>query len=104
MGQDCFGYLLKDRVFDVEGFLDALRRVASGGSGLDPEVVARLPTPERDGMELLTTRERDVLALMDQGSTNVGIARRLWLTDWTVETHVGNIITKLRLADSAEEH
>ena len=99
-----FGYLLKDRVFDVEDFLDALRRVASGGSALDPEVVARLLTPERDGMELLTARERDVLALMAQGYTNVGIARRLWLSDRTVETHVGNIISKLRLTDSDEEH
>lgn len=99
-----FGYLLKDRVFDVEDFLDALGRVASGGSALDPEVVARLLTPERDGMELLTTRERDVLGLMAQGYTNVGIARRLWLSDRTVETHVGNIISKLRLSDSAEEH
>ena len=99
-----FGYLLKDRVFDVEEFLDALRRVASGGSALDPEVVARLLTPERDGMEFLTTRERDVLGLMAQGYTNVGIARRLWLSDRTVETHVGNIISKLRLSDSDEEH
>jgi DNA-binding NarL/FixJ family response regulator len=99
-----FGYLLKDRVFDVEEFLDALRRVASGGSALDPEVVARLLAPERDGMELLTVRERDVLALMAQGYTNVGIARRLWLSDRTVETHVGNIITKLQLTCSDEEH
>jgi DNA-binding NarL/FixJ family response regulator len=99
-----FGYLLKDRVFDVEDFLDALRRVASGGSALDPEVVARLLAPERDGMELLTARERDVLGLMAQGYTNVGIARRLWLSDRTVETHVGNIISKLRLTDSDEEH
>jgi len=99
-----FGYLLKDRVFDVEEFLDALRRVASGGSALDPEVVARLLTPERSALEHLTTRERDVLALMAQGYTNVGIARRLWLSDRTVETHVSNIITKLQLADSDEEH
>jgi DNA-binding NarL/FixJ family response regulator len=99
-----FGYLLKDRVFDVEDFLDALRRVASGGSALDPEVVARLLAPERDGMELLTARERDVLGLMAQGYTNVGIARRLWLSDRTVEAHVGNIISKLRLTDSDEEH
>jgi DNA-binding NarL/FixJ family response regulator len=99
-----FGYLLKDRVFDVDEFLDALRRVASGGSALDPEVVARLVTPGRDGLQLLTSRERDVLALMAEGYTNVGIARRLWLSDRTVETHVGNIIAKLGLADSEEEH
>jgi DNA-binding NarL/FixJ family response regulator len=99
-----FGYLLKDRVFDVEEFLDALHRIASGGSALDPEVVARLLTPERNGTELLTTREQEVLALMAQGYTNVGIARRLWLSDRTVETHVGNIIAKLGLANSEEEH
>jgi DNA-binding NarL/FixJ family response regulator len=99
-----FGYLLKDRVFDVEEFLDALRRVASGGSALDPEVIGRLLTPGHKGMERLTTRERDVLALMAQGYTNVGIARRLWLSARTVETHVGNIISKLGLMDSEEEH
>lgn len=99
-----FGYLLKDRVFDVEEFLDALRRVASGGSALDPDVVATLLTPRRDGLDLLTPREVDVLALMAQGYTNVGIARRLWLSDRTVETHVANIISKLGLAESDEEH
>ncbi len=99
-----FGYLLKDRVFDVDEFLDALRRVASGGSALDPEVVARLLTPGRDGLQRLTARERDVLALMAEGYTNVGIARRLWLSDRTVETHVGNLIAKLGLADTDEEH
>jgi DNA-binding NarL/FixJ family response regulator len=99
-----FGYLLKDRVFDVEEFLDALRRVATGGSALDPEVVARLLKHQRNGLELLTTREREVLALMAEGYTNVGIARRMWLSDRTVETHVGNIIAKLGLTDSEEEH
>ena len=99
-----FGYLLKDRVFDVEEFLDALHRVATGGTALDPEVVARLLTPDRNGLELLTARERDVLALMAQGYTNVGIARRLWLSNRTIETHVGNIILKLGLTDSEEEH
>jgi DNA-binding NarL/FixJ family response regulator len=78
--------------------------VASGGSALDPEVVTRLLTPERDGIELLTTRERDVLTLMAQGYTNVGIARRLWLSDRTIETHVANIIAKLGLANSEEEN
>jgi len=99
-----FGYLLKDRVFDLDEFLDALHRVASGGSALDPEVVARLLTPHRNGLDLLTTRERDVLVLMAEGYTNAGIARRLWLSDRTIETHVGNIIAKLGLADSGEEH
>ena len=99
-----FGYLLKDRVFDVEEFLDALHRVATGGTALDPEVVARLLAPDRSGLELLTSRERDVLALMAEGYTNVGIARRLWLSNRTIETHVGNIILKLGLTDSEEEH
>ncbi|GIF51473.1 LuxR family two component transcriptional regulator [Asanoa ferruginea] len=101
-----FGYLLKDRVFDVDDFLDALRRVATGGSALDPEVVARLLGPRRadDPLSALTSREREVLALMAEGRTNVGIARRLWLTDRTVETHVGSILGKLGLANSDEDH
>jgi DNA-binding NarL/FixJ family response regulator len=100
-----FGYLLKDRVFDVEDFLDALRRVASGGSALDPEVVAGLITPRRnDPLAALTAREREVLALIAEGRTNIGIARRLWLTDRTVETHVSSIMAKLGLADSEEDH
>ncbi|MFI9598594.1 response regulator [Streptomyces sp. NPDC052043] len=101
-----FGYLLKDRVFDVDDFLDALRRVAAGGSALDPEVVSRLIGAHRtaDSLESLTAREREVLALMAEGRTNVGIARRLWLTHRTVETHVSSILTKLGLAHSAEDH
>ncbi|GAA0631831.1 response regulator transcription factor [Sporichthya brevicatena] len=101
-----FGYLLKDRVFDVEDFLEALRRVAAGGSALDPEVVAHLLRPARrdDPLAALTPREREVLALMAEGRTNKGIAGRLWLTDRTVETHVSSIIAKLGLADSAEDH
>jgi DNA-binding NarL/FixJ family response regulator len=100
-----FGYLLKDRVFDVEDFLDALRRVAAGGSALDPEVVAGLITPRRnDPLGALTSREREVLALMAEGRTNLGIARRLWLTDRTIETHVSSIMAKLGLADSDEDH
>lgn len=101
-----FGYLLKDRVFDVDDFLDALRRVAAGGSALDPEVVARLIGVHRAGNPLasLTSREREVLALMAEGRTNVGIARRLWLTERTVETHIGSILAKLGLANSDEDH
>jgi DNA-binding NarL/FixJ family response regulator len=101
-----FGYLLKDRVFDVDDFLDALRRVADGGSALDPEVVATLLAPRRqhDALALLTPREREVLELMAEGRTNVGIARRLWLADRTVETHVSSIIRKLGLTESEEEH
>jgi DNA-binding NarL/FixJ family response regulator len=100
-----FGYLLKDRVFDVDDFLDALRRVAAGGTALDPEVVAHLFIRRpHDPLDALTAREREVLALMAEGRTNVGIARRLWLTERTVETHVGSILTKLGLATSAEDH
>jgi DNA-binding NarL/FixJ family response regulator len=101
-----FGYLLKDRVFDVDDFLDALRRVAAGGSALDPEVVATLlgPGRRRDPVALLTPREREVLALMAEGRTNAGIAHRLFLTERTVETHVASIMSKLGLAESAHEH
>ena len=100
------GYLLKDRVFDVDDFMDALRRVADGGSALDPEVVATLLGPRRedDPLALLTPRERDVLALMAECRNNVGIARRLFLTDRTIETHVANIMAKLGLRESDEEH
>ena len=101
-----FGYLLKDRVFDVDDFLEALRRVAGGGSALDPEVVGTLLSASRkdDPMALLTPREREVLALMAEGRTNAGIATRLCLTDRTVETHVTGIMAKLGLYESAHEH
>ncbi|MEV0093456.1 response regulator transcription factor [Streptomyces sp. NPDC050738] len=98
-----FGYLLKDRVFDVDDFLEALRRVAAGGSALDPEVVARMLGARRDPLATLTPREAEVLSLMAEGRTNLGIARRLWLTERTVETHVGSILSKLGLA-TGEEH
>jgi DNA-binding NarL/FixJ family response regulator len=101
-----FGYLLKDRVLDVDDFLDAARRVSEGGSALDPQVVARLiGTPRRDDpLEELSPREREVLGLMAEGRTNAGIARRLWLTEKTVETHVRTILMKLRLQVSADDH
>ncbi|MBE3008938.1 response regulator transcription factor [Microbispora sp. NEAU-D428] len=101
-----FGYLLKDRVFDVDDFLDTLRRVAAGGSALDPEVVSRLIGVHRAAAPLasLSAREREVLALMAEGRTNVGIARRLYLTDRTVETHVSSILAKLGLPGSEEDH
>jgi len=100
-----FGYLLKDRVFDVDDFLDALRRVATGGSALDPDIVTRLigrRSPD-DPMALLTPRERDVLALMAEGRTNLGIARRLCLTARTVESHIANILAKLDLSAATDE-
>lgn len=101
-----FGYLLKDRVLDVEDFLDAITRIANGGSALDPEVVSRLigRTKPDDPLLSLTSRESEVLSLMAEGRTNVGIARRLWLSERTVETHISSIIGKLGLADSEEDH
>jgi DNA-binding NarL/FixJ family response regulator len=101
-----FGYLLKDRVLDVDDFLDAARRVADGGSALDPQVVATLitaPGPVR-ALEELSPREHEVLALMAEGRTNGGIARRLWLTEKTVESHVRTILMKLGLQVSDDDH
>ena len=92
-----FGYLLKDRVLDVDAFVDVLERVAAGGSALDPEVVSRLLSAKRgsETLSALTPREVEVLSLMAEGHTNAGIAKRLWLTERTVETHVSNIMSKL---------
>jgi DNA-binding NarL/FixJ family response regulator len=98
-----FGYLLRDRVLDVDDFLDALKRVAGGGSALDPEVVGRLLRPQQ-ALAALTAREREVLALMAEGRTNVGIANRLYLSERTVETHVASILGKLDLASGEEDH
>ena len=99
-----FGYLLKDRVLDVDDFLDALGRVANGGSALDPEVVAHLLGRTQALGAPLTAREREVLALMAEGRTNVGIARRLYLSERTVETHVASILSKLDLPSGDEHH
>jgi DNA-binding NarL/FixJ family response regulator len=101
-----FGYLLKDRVLDVDDFLDAARRVSEGGSALDPQVVATLlGVPKRDdALAELTPREREVLGLMAEGRTNAGIARRLWLTEKTVETHVRAILLKLGLPVTPDDH
>jgi DNA-binding NarL/FixJ family response regulator len=100
-----FGYLLKDRVLDVDDFLDAARRVSEGGSALDPAVVATLVSPKTpDALGDLTAREREVLALVAEGRTNGGIAKRLWLTERTVETHVRSILGKLGLPSSGDDH
>jgi len=101
-----FGYLLKDRVLDVDEFLDAADRVCRGGSALDPEVVTQLLAPSRDDETLaaLSPREREVLGLMAEGRTNAGIAKRLWLTEKTVEAHVSSIMSKLGLTQSADDH
>lgn len=93
------GYLLKDRVTEIETFVDALQRVANGSSVIDPEVVSRLVhRPRRDdALSRLTDREREVLALMAEGQSNAGIAARLVVNQRTAETHVSNILTKLDL-------
>ena len=100
------GYLLKDRVGDIREFMDALRRVARGGTALDPEVVAQLMARGRadDPMSRLTPREREVLAAMAEGRTNVGIARLLSITEGAAEKHIGNIFGKLDLPDTQNDH
>ena len=100
------GYLLKDRVGDIPEFMDALRRVARGGTALDPEVVAQLMVRNRrdDPMAVLTPREREVLAAMAEGRTNVGIARLLTITEGATEKHIANIFGKLELPDTQNDH
>jgi DNA-binding NarL/FixJ family response regulator len=100
------GYILKERVADIDQFTGAIRRVAAGESVIDPEVVSRLVArPRRDSpLETLTARERDVLALMAEGRSNQAIATQLWMSPKTVETHVGSIFTKLGLAPATEDH
>ena len=98
------GYLLKDRVADVHDFLDALRRLADGGTALDPEVVAQLLARSRRPHDQLTPREGEVLALMAEGLSNAGIAEHLVVTDGAVEKHVSNIFAKLRLTPAESDH
>jgi DNA-binding NarL/FixJ family response regulator len=100
------GYLLKDRVADVERFVDSVKRVAEGGSALDPEVVAQLVGRARrdDPLAELTPREREVLELMAEGRSNNAIAEHLVVTERAVEKHVTSIFTKLSLPASAEDH
>ena len=100
------GYLLKDRVADVDTFTDAVRRVAGGGSALDPEVVALLLGRRRreDPLEALTPREREVLGLMAEGRSNAAIAAELVVTERAVEKHVTSIFTKLSLPPTVEDH
>ncbi len=101
-GRGGVGYLLKDRIMDVDAFVDAVRRVAEGGAALDPEVVARLFSRHGPGDPLddLTPREREVLALMAEGQSNAGIASALVVTVGAVEKHIASIMTKLRLPAS----
>jgi DNA-binding NarL/FixJ family response regulator len=100
------GYLLKDRVTDIAEFTDAVRRIARGGSVIDPEVVAQLLRRhgEDGAISELTARERDILALMAQGRSNQAICERLFLSPKTVETHVGAIFSKLGLLPAADDH
>jgi DNA-binding NarL/FixJ family response regulator len=105
-GAEGVGYLLKDRVTDVDAFVDAARRVAAGGSALDPEVVARMVGRRRveDPLAELTPRERDVLELMAQGLSNRAICQRMVVTERAVERHVTAIFSKLELPDTGVEH
>jgi DNA-binding NarL/FixJ family response regulator len=100
------GYLLKDRVADIREFMDALRRVARGGTALDPEVVAQLMVSRRtdDPLAVLTPREREVLGAMAEGLTNVGIAVKLSITEGATEKHISSIFGKLQLPDSENDH
>jgi DNA-binding NarL/FixJ family response regulator len=100
------GYLLKDRVADVDEFLDAVRRVGAGGTALDPEVVSQLlaRARTRDPLRLLTPRETDVLRLMAEGRSNAAIAGQLRVSDKAVEKHVGSIFTKFDLLPTTVDH
>ena len=105
-GRGGLGYLLKDRIMDIDDFVSAVQRVGSGGTALDPEVVAQLLARRRtDGpLSALSPREVEVLGLMAEGRSNAAIATRLVLTVGAVEKHVANILMKLRLPPSSEDH
>ena len=100
------GYLLKQRVMEPQGFVDAVRQVARGGSALDPEVVAHMLDRRRVGgpIDLLTERERDALALMAQGMANARIAAALQISEHTLQRHIGSVFAKLNLPVSSEDH
>ena len=100
------GYLLKSRVTDVDDFLETLQRIVRGGSVVDPALVQQLVAAQRvhDPLADLTPREREVLALMAEGRSNAGIARRLWVTEGTVAKHVKSILAKLGLPESDDDH
>ena len=105
-GGHAIGYLLKSRVTDVTEFIDSLQRIAKGASVVDPALIQELVSGRRrnDPLAVLSPREREVLELMAEGRSNAGIARRLWLTEGTVEKHVRNILTKLDLPEASDDH
>ncbi|MCV7206523.1 DNA-binding response regulator [Mycolicibacterium peregrinum] len=100
------GYLLKTRVTDVNDFVETLERIAKGASVVDPALVSELVSARHrdDPLAALSTREREVLMLMAEGRSNAGIARRLWVTEGTVEKHVRSILTKLNLPETGDDH
>jgi serine/threonine-protein kinase PknK len=100
------GYLLKSRVTDVAEFIDTLERIAKGRSVVDPVLVQELVSARRhdDPLAVLSPREQEVLALMAEGRSNAGIARRLWVTEGTIEKHVRSILTKLSLPETDDDH
>lgn len=100
------GYLLKSRVTDVADFIETVESIARGASIVDPALVQELVSARRrnDPLGVLSDREREVLALMAEGRSNAGIARRLWVTEGTVEKHVRSILTKLDLAETGDDH
>src|SRR5205085_464510 len=100
------GYLLKSRVTEAGDLLDALERIAGGGSVIDPGLVKELVAARRvhDPLSDLTPREREVLQLMAEGRSNAGIARQLWVSEGTVEKHVRSILAKLRLPETPDDH
>jgi DNA-binding NarL/FixJ family response regulator len=100
------GYLLKTRVTDVADFVDTLERVSKGASVVDPALVQELVSARRrdDPLAVLSAREQEVLMLMAEGRSNAGIARRLWVTEGTVEKHVRSILTKLNLPETGDDH
>jgi DNA-binding NarL/FixJ family response regulator len=105
-GGDRVGYLLKTRITDIPEFLATIERIVGGGSVIDPALVQELVSARRrdDPLKQLTTREREVLALMAEGLSNSGIGRRLWVTEGTIEKHVHSILNKLPLPESADDH
>src|SRR6266571_479087 len=105
-GGERLGYLLKSRVTDVAEFIETVQRITAGGSVVDPSLVQELVRARRrrDPLDVLSPRERDVLALMAEGASNAGIARRIFVTEGTVEKHVRSILTKLNLPERDTEH